>query len=106
MGDGFLDLFLNGAAGGQAWLLGNVSDAGPGFRPGFPHEVGIRQGHDAQERGFPGPVRADHADLRPGVKGQVDVLQDFLLAVGLGQPFDREYVPLAHTILAFKIWAS
>ena len=60
----------------------------PGAGRGGAEEVGVEPGHDPQERALARAVAPDHADLGARVERQPDVLEDFLLAVSLGQAFD------------------
>src|SRR5262249_11365272 len=43
-----------------------------------------------------GAVGADHADLRPRVEGEPDVLEDLFLAVGLGEVLNGEDILFRH----------
>ena len=56
---------------------------------GLAGEAVVEAGHDAQQRGLAGAVATQHADLRAGVEGEGDVLQD--LAVGRVEPRDLRH---------------
>src|SRR5664280_1252632 len=56
----------------------------------------IKPGHDPQDAGLAGAVRADNADLRAGQEGQRDVVENDLVAVGLADLAHGEDV-LGHT---------
>jgi hypothetical protein len=54
--------------------------------PAFAGKILVDAGHDAQQRRLAGAVDAQHPDLRIGVEGQMDVVQDLLRwRKGLGQ---------------------
>jgi len=92
VGDGFLDVLAHGFALGQQRLLRHVADARVLLGPRGPHELLVLQGHDAEQRGLARSVRAEHADLRPRIEREVDVLEDGGLAVLLGEILDGEDV--------------
>ncbi len=62
--------------GVQLWLLRQVADREAGREAGLAGEPVILSSHDLQQRGLPRAVRADHPDLRPGIEGEIDALQD------------------------------
>ena len=45
----------------------------------FALEIRLDPGHDLQQRGFPGAVQAEHADLRAGKEIERDILEDLAL---------------------------
>ncbi len=78
---------LHVQVGIQLRLLGQVPDARPLRRPGFPEDVLVQSGHDSQEGALSRAVRPHDPDLRPGEEGKADVLQDLpLRRDDLGQP--------------------
>jgi hypothetical protein len=42
-------------------------------------KVAVDAGHDAEQRGLAGPVGAEHADLRPVEKREIDAAEDLPL---------------------------
>ena len=66
-------------------LLREIADACALGGPCLTGEVLVDPGHDAQQRGFPRAVHADHADLDPREEVQADILEDLLATrIGLG----------------------
>ncbi len=69
-------------------LLRQVADAGAGCRPGLAAIFGVEPGHDAEQGRFTGAVDAKNANLRIGIEGQIDILQDLPVPrISLGQAF-------------------
>ncbi len=96
--DGDLDVAAHVERRVEHRLLGQVADRDPRGRPGRPDVVGLDPGHDPQERALARAVAPDHADLGPGIERQPDVLEDVLLAVGLGEVFDGEDILGRHKV--------
>ncbi len=61
-------------------LLLEVADARAVGDPAIADEILVDPGHDAQQGRLARAIDAQHADLRIGVEGQVDVLQDLPVA--------------------------
>src|SRR5690606_33790223 len=60
-------------------LLLEQADRVPRGEAGLAGVAVVEPGHDAQQRRLARPVGAQHADLRPRVEGQRDVLQHLLV---------------------------
>jgi hypothetical protein len=60
----------------QLRLLREVADLRALRRPRFALNVGVDAGHDAEQRGLPGAVRSEDADLRAGIEREPDVVED------------------------------
>ena len=67
-------------------LLGQVAYGGAVGDVGLAGELGVHARHDLQQGRLARPVDPDDADLGVAVELQVDVIEDLLGAVGLGQP--------------------
>ncbi len=82
----FDDVFPNGLGLVELGLLGQIPHAHALLRPGFPGEVGVLAGHDAQQRGFTCAVDAHDADLGVRQEVQRDAGEDlFPAGIGLRQ---------------------
>jgi len=73
-----LDAGAHGLAGRELRLLLQQADGVAGLEMHLAVDLGVAAGEDAHERRFAGAVEAEHADLRPVVKREGDVAEDFL----------------------------
>jgi len=95
-GDALLDALHDGLAGVQLGLLREIADFGVLGDLALAHVLGVEAGQDFEQRGFARAVGADHADVRAVKKREVDVLEDGLLLVLLGDVDERECVFAGH----------
>ena len=75
LGDPVEDVALDVLGRVELGLLAEVADGEAGREAGLAHEPVIEPGHDPQEAGLAGAVRADDPDLRARIERQRDVLQ-------------------------------
>ena len=73
---GALDVAADVLGGVELRLLREEADAGAGKRARIAEKIVILSRHDAEERGLPRAVGAQHADLGAGVEGEVNAFQD------------------------------
>ncbi|MNZ93746.1 hypothetical protein D3C78_1128280 [compost metagenome] len=79
--------------GVELGFLGQVADGQAGHGDGFAFDLLVHPCHDFQQRGFPGAVKAQHANLGTGEKAERNVLQDLPLGRhGLGDMVHRKNV--------------
>src|SRR5207244_5481640 len=79
LGDAFLDVAADVLGRIELRLLRQIAD--PESRGGkrLAEEVTVDAGHDAEQRGLAGAVRAEHPDLRSVEKRQPDAAEDLPL---------------------------
>ncbi len=88
--DAVLDVAPHVLRGVELGLLREESDRRPVGEPGVAAEAGIEARHDPQQRRLARAVGPEHADLRPVVEGEGDVLEDDAIGrVLLDQPVHR-----------------
>ena len=81
---GLRDAGLDGLAGAEVGLLGQVAEGVAGNAGDLAVILGVHPGDDAQQRRLARPVQTEHADLGAVVEGEGDILEDGLALVGLG----------------------
>ena len=95
--DAILDVARDVLGFVEVGLLGEHPDGGARRERGLAAVLLILAGHDPQQRRLAGAVVAEHADLRAGVEGERDVVEDDLLRrVELGEAVHREDVLGGH----------
>ena len=85
LGDRLLDVAEDGLRLVQRRLLGQHADGVAGHQPGLAVARPVLPGHDPQQAGLTGAVRADHADLGAGQEVQRHVVEHDLVAVRLAR---------------------
>jgi hypothetical protein len=102
VGNALHDVFHHGLGVVELRLLRQVADLGALGGPGLAGILLVDTGHDLQKRRLAGPVRTQDADLGVRVEGQVDVVEDLLVVIGLGEAVHvidelaRHGAPLLH----------
>ena len=86
--DPLLKLFPHGFLRIELRLLRHVADHAPGCERALALKVLVDPCHDPEQRRFALAVAAEHADFRPQIEGERNVLDHDLLGVGLLQMLD------------------
>ena len=85
VGNALHHVFHDGLVGIEMRLLRQIADGRAFRRPGFTGEFGVMAGHDLQQRRLTRAVRAEDADLGIGVEGEMDVVENLLVPISLGE---------------------
>ena len=99
LAEAVLDVLLDGLVRVELGLLQEDPDRGLGVEECLAVGRLVQAGHDLEDRGLTGAVGADHADLRTGVEGHRDVVEDHLVPVRLTNLLHGVY-ELGHSTLS------
>ncbi|OQA30403.1 MAG: hypothetical protein BWY57_02862 [Betaproteobacteria bacterium ADurb.Bin341] len=96
-GDALLDTLHDRLARVQLGFLGEKADFGIFCDLAVAHKLSVEACQDFEQRGFTRAVGADHADVCAVEKREIDVLEDGLFLVLLGDVDERECVFAGHS---------
>ena len=103
VGDAFHDRLEHGLGVVELRLLREVADLGALRHLHRAHEVGVESGEDLEEGRLAGAVGADDADVRAVEEREVDVLEDGLGPLLLGDVHEAELVFSCHFAFSLTV---